>query len=35
MCDNNERPTGKKDTTIEWDDGGKAGNKDKLIHEAC
>jgi hypothetical protein len=29
--DNNERPTGKKNTTIEWDDGGKIGNKNKLI----
>ena len=27
---NDERPTGKKNTTIEWDDGGKIGNKNKL-----
>ena len=26
-----KRPTGKKNTTIEWDDGGKIGNKNKLI----
>ena len=23
-------PTGKKNTTIEWDDGGKVGDKNKL-----
>ena len=28
---NDERPTGKKNTTIEWDDGGTIGNKNKLI----
>ena len=28
---NDERPTGKKNTTIEWDDGGKIGNKNKLL----
>ena len=27
----NERPTGMKNTTIEWDDGGNIGNKNKLI----
>ena len=26
-----ERPTGNKNTTIEWDDGGKIDNKNKLI----
>ena len=30
-CVNDERPTGKKNTTDEWDDGGKIGNKNKLI----
>ena len=25
------RPTGKKNTTIEWHDGGKISNKNKLI----
>ena len=30
MCDNEERPRGKKNTTIEWDDGGKIDNKNKL-----
>ena len=31
-CDNNKRPTGKmKNTNTEWDDGGKIGNKNKLI----
>ena len=30
-CDNNERPTGKKNTTVEWDDGGKIDNKSTLI----
>ena len=29
--DNEERSTGKKNTTIEWDDGGKIGNKKTLI----
>ena len=29
--DNEERPTGKKNKTIDWDDGGKIGNKKKLI----
>jgi hypothetical protein len=24
-------PTGKKNTSIEWDDGGKISNKNKLI----
>ena len=24
-CINNERPTGKKHTTVRWDDGGKIG----------
>ena len=24
-------PTGKKNTTIEWENGGKTGNKNKLI----
>ena len=28
---NDERPTGKKNTTIEWDDGGKIGDTNKLI----
>ena len=28
---NGERPTGKKKTTTEWDDGGKINNKNKLI----
>ena len=28
---NDERPTGKKNTTIEWNEGGKIGNKNKLI----
>ena len=28
---NNERPTGKKNTTIEWNNGVKIGNKHKLI----
>ena len=28
---NDERPTGKKNITIEWDDGGKIGNKNKSI----
>ena len=28
---NDERPTGKKNTTIKWEDGGKIGNKNKLI----
>ena len=27
---NEERPTGKKYTTIEWDDGGKIGNKNRI-----
>ena len=31
VCENNERPTGKKNTIIEWDDGGKIGNKNILI----
>ena len=26
-----ERPRGNKNTNIEWDDGGKIGNKNKLI----
>ena len=30
-CRVDERSTGKKNTTIEWDDGGKIGNKNKLI----
>ena len=30
-CDNDESPTGKKNTTIEWVDGGKVGNKNKLF----
>ena len=29
--DNDERPTGKKTTTIEWDDGRKISNKSILI----
>jgi hypothetical protein len=28
---NDKRPTIKKNTTIEWDDGGKIGNKNKFI----
>ena len=28
---NDERPTGKKNTTTEWDDDGKMGNKNKCI----
>ena len=28
---NEERPTGKENPSIEWDDGGKIGNKNKLI----
>ena len=28
---NDERRSGKKNTVIEWDDGGKIGNKNKLI----
>ena len=28
---NDRRPTGKKNTTIEWDNGGKIANKNKLI----
>ena len=28
---NDDRPTGEKNTTIEWDNGGKIGNKNKLI----
>ena len=28
---NDEKPTGKKNTTIEWGDGGKIGNRNKLI----
>ena len=28
---NDERPTEKKNTTIEWDDRGKTGNKNKFI----
>ena len=28
---NDERPRGNKNTTTEWDDGGKIGNKNKLI----
>ena len=28
---NDERPTGKKNTTIELNDGGKIGNKNKLM----
>ena len=28
---NEERPTGKKHTTIKWDSGGQIGNKNKLI----
>ena len=31
MLYNNKRPTGKKHTNVEWDDGGKIGNKNKLI----
>jgi hypothetical protein len=27
---NDKRPTGKKNTTHEWDDGGKIDNKNKL-----
>ena len=28
---NDERPTGNKNITIKWNDGGKIGNKNKLI----
>ena len=33
--DNNKRTTGKKNTTIVWDDGGKIGNKNKYPDIIC
>ena len=31
--DNDKRPTGKKNTAIEWDDGGEKGNSNLILTE--